>query len=184
MKKIDLYEIAIKLLGLYLIVIILTELRDLILYSTAWIQQMNRPQSVEDFDHTPFIIISGFCCLLLIALSGFFIFRTKQIAERICNKTEYVENVKIFTGRKTIYEICLVLIGLITIVLALPDFMAILINRIVLIQSEIPTGSYDTTIIIALGLKIGIGVISILYASALSNLLTRKNKFTEESNSS
>jgi hypothetical protein len=179
MKKIDLYEIAIKILGLYLVVIIISDIRVVVFYLTSWTQQKNNPDMFGDFDDTPALLATVLGFLALITLSSFLIFRTRQIATLISQKTDIEEDLKLFADRKTIYEICLVLLGLITVVLTLPDFIIKLKNHIRLVQSNVPTPDYnwtyyDTTFLITSGIKIGIGIIAIIYSDQLSNWLTKK----------
>lgn len=180
MKKIDLYEIAIKILGLYLIVIIINQLRDILIYFTVWFQQKNNPEMFGDFDQTPSLIVMTLGFLTLTALSAFLIFKTKSIAKLISRQSDFEEDLKLFADRKIIYEICLVLLGLITVVLTLPDFIYKLRNHITLVQSNIPTKDFDTTFLITSGIKIGIGIIAIIYSKQLSDLLAKRNKKSEK----
>ena len=81
MKKIDLYEIAIKILGLYLVVIIISQLREILVYFTVWFQQENNPKQFDGFDQTPIIIVSVLGFLAIIIFSGLLIFKTKKISK-------------------------------------------------------------------------------------------------------
>ncbi len=180
MKKIDLYEIAIKILGLYLIVIIINQLRDVLVQLTVWFQQKNNPEILGYFDQTPSIIVMIFGLLALITLSAFLIFKTKPIAKLISKKEDFEEDLKIFSDRKVIYEICLVLLGLISVVLTLPDFIFKLKNQISLVQSNILPKNYDTSFLITSGIKIGIGIIAIIYSKEIADFLTKRNSKREE----
>src|SRR5699024_11390060 len=113
MKKIDLYEIAIKILGLYLVVLIISQLRDVLIYLAAWTQQKKNPEMFVGFEQTPVFIITVMGFLALVVLSYLLIFRTKPMARLISTKTDFEENIPLLASRKTIYEICLVLLGLI-----------------------------------------------------------------------
>lgn len=174
MKKIDLYEIAIKILGLYLIVIIINQLRDILIYLTVWFQQKNNPEMIGDFNQTPSFVVMILGFATLTTLSAFLIFKTKTIAKLISKQSDFEEDIKLFADKKVIYETCLVLLGLIIVVLTLPDFIFKLINHMTFIQSNNPTKDYDTTFLITSGIKIGIGIIAIIYSAQLSCLLTKK----------
>lgn len=176
MKKIDLYEIAIKILGLYLVVVIINQLRDVLIYLTVWLQQNKHPEMFGDFDQTPAVIIMTLGFVALVVLSVFLIFKTKPIAKFISKKSDFEEDVKLFADKKVIYEICLVLLGLITIVLTVPDFIFKLRDHINLVQNNTPTGDYDMSFLITSGIKIGIGVVAIIYSTQLSDFLAKRNK--------
>ncbi len=176
MKKIDLYEIAIKILGLYLVVLIISQLRDVLIYLAAWTQQKKNPEMFVGFEQTPVFIITVMGFLALVVLSYLLIFRTKPMARLISTKTDFEENIPLLASRKTIYEICLVLLGLITIVSVLPDFIFKLKNHITSVQNNSPTDSYDRTFLVTSGLKMGIGIISIIYSNQLADLIARKDK--------
>ncbi|WP_157805340.1 hypothetical protein [Confluentibacter citreus] len=179
MKKIDLYEIAIKILGLYLIVIILSQLRDLIVYFTVWTQQKDNPELFGNFDQSPTLIATGLGFVALTILSSILIFKTKQIAKLICRKNDFEDDITLFAERKTIYEISLVLLGLVTIVLTLPDFIYKLKNHINFVQANLPTTDYDKAFLMTSGIKIGIGLIAIIYSTEFSNILTKRRKKNE-----
>lgn len=180
MKKIDLYEIAIKVLGLYLIVIIINQLRDVLVYLTVWTQQKDNPEMFGDFDQTPALLATVLGFLVLTVLSSLLIFKTKKIANLITSKADREEDLKLFAERKTIFEISLVLLGLVTVVLTLPDFIFKLKNHVNLVQSNLPIKDYDTTFLITSGIKIGIGVIAILYSEHLSYLMTKNRKTSQQ----
>lgn len=179
MKKIDLYEIALKILGLYLIVIIINQLREVLLYLTVWTQQKDNQEMFGGHDLAPTFYAAIFGFLALTLLSSILIFRTKQIAKLICKKSDLEEDLKLFADRKTVYEICLVLLGLVTIVDTLPDFIFKLKNYFNYAQAHSPTNDNDKAFLITSGIKIVIGLISIIYTSELSNILTKKRKAKE-----
>ncbi|MFD0988584.1 hypothetical protein ACFQ1R_00620 [Mariniflexile jejuense] len=176
MKKIDLYEIAIKILGLYLLTLIISQFREVMIYLTVWSQQKNNPEIFGDFDQFPAFIVTLLSFLALIILSSILIFKTKQIAKLISRKSDFEEDLRLFANKKTIYEICLVLLGLVTFVLTLPDFIYKLKNHINLVQSNLPTKDYDNAFLLTSGIKIGIGLIAIIYSTELSNLVTKKSE--------
>jgi len=96
MKKIDIYEIAIKILGLYLLDIIISQLRDIMIFVSNWTQQKNNPKLFGDFDQTPVLIVTVLGFVVLIVLASIFIFWTKQIAKLVCRKTDFEEDLSLF----------------------------------------------------------------------------------------
>jgi hypothetical protein len=115
MKKADIYEIAIKLMGIYLITHIIYSLRDIfeILFYSA-------TANTRQFGGT--VLLSGFFSLVLFSLVSFLlIFKTNAVVALITNESEREDEIKLFASKKTIYEIALVLIGGLTFIWSLPD---------------------------------------------------------------
>jgi len=174
MKKSDLYELAIKILGLYLVVLIIGQLRDIFVYLMLFLQAKSDPQAFGNFNQAPVFsgLILGF--IVLTTFSGLLIFKNRQITRLICKPGDYEESVKLFAEKEAIYEIALVLVGLVTIVLSLPDFIFKLKNHFNLVQADLPIQNNDTAFLITSGLKIIIGLIAVIYASQIAGLLTKK----------
>lgn len=176
MKKSDIYEIAVKILGIYIVVLILSQLRD-ILNSFGFIfQAKNNPDNFGHIDQLPIFIGVLIPFLLLILFSWFLIFRTKFITRLITKDIDFEENIKLFAEKKTIYEIAFVLVGFLTIVLSLPDFLYKLISHIQLVQSDLPTVHFETNYLIVSGLKVAVGVIAIKYSSELAGYFSKQKQ--------
>ena len=115
MKKADIYEIAAKLMGIYLITQIIYSLRgilEILFYSAT--------ATTQEFGGT--ILLSGvFGLVMLCLVSYFLVFRTKAVVAKIITLNEREDEVKLFAGKKTIYEIALVLIGGLTFIWSFPD---------------------------------------------------------------
>jgi hypothetical protein len=173
MKKTDIYEIAIKILGLYLVVLILSQLQHILNSAGFLIMAENDPDTFGHFDQIPLFVGVLVPFLLLIFFSWFLIFRTKYITKLITKDIDYEENIKLFAGKKEIYEIAFVLVGFLTIVLALPDFLYKLISHIQLVQSDSPTVHFETNYLIVSGLKVVVGIIAIRYSSGLAGYFSK-----------
>ena len=174
MKKADLYELAIKILGLYLVVLVIGQLREILVLLMLFLQSRSDPQAFGSFNQTHVFwgYLLGF--IVLATFSGLLIFKNRQITRLICKPSDYEESVRLFAEKETIYEIALVLVGLVTIVLTLPDFILKLKNHITLVQADLPIQNYETTFLFTSGLKIIIGLIAIIYASQIASLLSKK----------
>ena len=180
MKKSDIYEIAIKILGLYLVVIIIGQFKEVISYATILIQAKKDPTTFGGFDQTP-LFMEAICCLLVfIAFSGLLIFRTRQIAKLICKKGDYEETSKLFTDKKTIYEIALILVGLLTIIQTLPEFAFKLRSYILMMQNDYSIKDNDKNFLIIAGLKISVGILAIVYTRSISSYLTKEKNKTKK----
>ena len=172
MKKSDIYEIAIKILGLYLIFKVLDSLKELITYLSF----LNNPSSMGLFDQTPVIAITVFNFLIVTLFAWLLIFKTKTVTTWICKKEDYQETAKLFTEKKTIIEIALILFGLIVIVWTVPDFAVKLKNHINLLQNEFTVNMNDKGYIYIAGLKSILGIIAIAYAKSIASALTKKEE--------
>jgi hypothetical protein len=61
----------------------------------------------------------------------------------------------------------------------LPDFIYKLKNHINYVQVNLPTTDYDKAYLLTSGIKIGIGLIAIIYSTEFSNILTKRSKTNE-----
>ncbi|MEM6299280.1 MAG: hypothetical protein AAF740_11395 [Bacteroidota bacterium] len=176
MKKSDIYEIAIKILGLYLFFTTIGLLREVLAVFAAMSQAKQNPELFGSFDRAPFLILSIGNFAFVILFAAFLTFKTKAIVKLVCRPTDYEETSSLFADRKVIYELALVIMGLLIIVWTLPDFAFKLKNHIQLIQNNIPTKDYDTDFIITSAIKIVAGLIAIIYAKSISTALVKDNE--------
>lgn len=125
MKKSDVYEITIKILGIYLLVADISKLPGLLTFLRGHGSEINAEQGIEQVN---LLWINGLSFALLLILAVFLIAKTKFITRLVTNVSDQQENVKLFADRKVIYEIALVIIGGLLIVNSLPDLMYRLYN--------------------------------------------------------
>ena len=176
MKKSDIYEISIKILGLYLFFTSISLLRDVLTTFVVMTQANQNPNAFGAFDQTPFFILSIVNFAFVILFAALLTLKTKTIVKFVCKQTDYEETSTLFADRKVIYEIALVIMGLLLIVWTLPDLAFKLKNHIQLVQSNMPTKDYDTNFIITSAIKIVVGLIAIIYAKSISTTLVRDGK--------
>lgn len=120
MKKSDVYEITIKILGIYLLVADISKLPGLLTFVRGHGPEMNAEQGTEQIN---LLWINGLSFVLLLILAIFLIARTKFITRLVTTTADRQENVKLFADRKVIYEIAIVIIGGLLIVNTLPDLI-------------------------------------------------------------
>lgn len=176
MKKADLYEIAVKILGLYLVVILLNQIRELALYSTIFLQSQNQADHFDQNGQLPMFLVALLGTVILAIFVFLLIFRTKQVTKVISRPEDYAEDIKLFAEKKTIYEISLVIIGLLTLVLTVPDFIFRLKGYIQLVQNDFPKPKNETAFLIIDGIKAVIGALALIYAKSLARLLAKEKK--------
>jgi len=175
MKKSDIYEIAIKILGLYLFYNSIGLLSDVLTTFSLMTQAKQNPEAFGNFDQTPFFILSIANLLFVILLAALLTFKTKSIVKYVCKPSDFDETSTLFADRKVIYEIALVIMGLLLIVWTLPDFAFKLKSHIQLVLRNIPTKDYETNFIITSAIKIVVGLIAIFYANSISTTLVKDN---------
>ena len=176
MKKSDIYEIAIKILGLYLFFTSIELLRYVLTTFYAIVQARQTPDSFGDIDQIPFLILSVTNFIGVIVFASLLTFKTATIVKFVCQPTDYNETSSLFADRKVIYEMSLVIMGLLLIAWTLPDFAFRLRTHIQLIQSDMPTKDYDTNFLFTSTIKIVVGLIAIIYAQTISTVLAQDNK--------
>jgi hypothetical protein len=176
MKKSDIYEIAIKILGLYLLFTSIGLLRDVLTTYAVTTQARQNPEAFGDFDQAPFFILSIANFVFVILFATFMTLKTKTIVNLVCKSTDYEETSSLFADRKVIYEIALAIMGLLLIVWTLPEFAFKLKNYVQLVQSSRAIKDYDTNFLATSAIKIVLGLIAVIYAKSIATMLVKDNK--------
>lgn len=155
MKKSDIYEVAIKVLGIYLLVADISKLPNLLTFIG---NHASSPLEQQTADQGNMVLLNGLNFVFLMVLAILLIAGTKRITRWITNPTDYQENAKLFAERKVIYEISLVIIGGLLLVGTIPDFLYHLYT--------LANGNEQSNII-AEGAKIFIGIITVAFAKRI-----------------
>lgn len=164
MKKSDIYEIAIKILGIYFLVTIIQLLVGSLAYLSAMI--FNKSFSSNEM---LFGGVSFFVFIIMILLDLCFIFKTHVIIKMICKSSDFEQDVQFTVSKKSVYEIALVLMGMITIVWAFPDFIYKMWNYVQTLQM-----SQNKSSLVTSGIKIIVGLAAVLYSTAIANFLVKE----------
>ena len=165
MKKSDIYEIAIKILGIYFLVTII----QLMVGSFAYLSAMLFSENLSS-DNMLYAGVSFFVFIVMILLDLCFIFKTDMIVRMICKSSDFEQDVPFTVSRKSVYEIALVLMGLIIIVWAFPDFIYKIWNYVQSLQMS--TENKGT--LISSGIRILVGLIAVVYSTAIANFLAKE----------
>ncbi|MDB5149578.1 MAG: hypothetical protein JWQ57_3598 [Mucilaginibacter sp.] len=155
MKKSDIYEVAIKVLGIYLLVADISKLPNLIAFIGNHVSSPIEQQAGEQGN---MMLVNGLNFVFLMVLAILLIAGTKRITRWITNESDYQENAKLFAERKVIYEISLVIIGGLLLVGTIPDFLYHLYTF---------ANANEQSNIIAEGAKIFIGIITVAFAKRI-----------------
>ncbi len=93
-----------------------------------------------------------------------------MIVRMICKSSDFEQDVPFTVSRKSVYEIALVLMGLIIIVWAFPDFIYKIWNYVQSLQMS--TENKGT--LISSGIRIVVGLIAVVYSTAIANFLAKE----------
>lgn len=173
MKKSDIYEISIKILGIYLFFSSIVMLRDLIYLMAMWFQ------SKSDFGDDVLVEMLVFGLLnfvLVIVFASFITFKTKRIVKFVCQKTDFEESAALFAHKKVIYEMALVIMGLLLIAWTIPDFVFRMMNYFAQDSQVQERKLFQTDFVIVAIIKLVVGMISITGANYISALLVKDRK--------
>ena len=165
MKKSDIYEIAIKILGIYFLVTIIQLMVGSFAYLSAMIFNSNLSS-----DNMLYAGVSLFVFIIMILLDLCFIFKTDMIVRMICKSSDFEQDVPFTVSRKSVYEIALVLMGLIIIVWAFPDFIYKIWNYVQSLQMN----TENKSSLITSGIRILVGLIAVVYSTAIANFLAKE----------
>ncbi|SDP92101.1 hypothetical protein SAMN05428975_3633 [Mucilaginibacter sp. OK268] len=156
MKKSDVYEITIKILGIYLLVADISKLPGLLTFFSSHGGNMNVAQGAEQIND---LWINSLQFALLFILAVFLIAKTKFITRVVTNAADYQENVKLFADRKVIYEMALLIIGGLLIVNTLPDLIYRIYNL---------TNAADQQSVISSCSRLFIGIITVAFGKRIA----------------
>jgi hypothetical protein len=172
MKKSDIYEVAIKILGLYVLLFTCTSLLHEVIESYGILKYSSGGEQIKSINTKLFILVVMH--FVLVALFGAFLtLKTKTIVQYICSATDFEETVSFSMDKKVILEIALMVTGLLLIVWGLPDFLLKLKDHIYKVQSDFPRNENEVNFLILSGLKILIGGITVTYAKAIASYLIK-----------
>ena len=173
MKKKDIYEVALKILGLLLVLPIIKKLEQIISFFFMWMEQFSNPALRGISNQTPLLLLSIFFFACLVAFSGILIFKTEIIAKLISKPSDQFEGLQLPANKKSIFEVSLVLLGLITIVWTVPDFLMQFKLYLSNIENYRSTTNQETFLTSSF-LKITIGIASIIFSDKFSTFLVQK----------
>lgn len=176
MKKSDIFEIAVKILGLYLFYESIGEIKEL-LTNLSWIlQRVENHNLYSEYSYTLILIASIVNCVLVLTFAVFLTCNTKGIVRKLCKSNDFDEKLEISASKKGIYEVILVLLGLILVVWSIPDFTFRLINHIKLVQNDFQINDYNVYFVIVTGIRIALGLIIIAFAKSFALLFSGRYK--------
>src|SRR5690606_7129604 len=94
-----------------------------VLMFTSLLVQSKNDASFSEIDQMPIFLITVFCFIVLMVFLALLIFKTRDITKIICRKEDFEEVSGLINDKRTIYEVTLTVVGLLTIILTVPDFV-------------------------------------------------------------
>lgn len=173
MKKSDIYEIAIKLMGLYLFFTSIELIQYLL---TTLVVMVDAQHDQDQSFYLMMFLVTCVIFVLVILFASFLTFKTKAIVKYVCKPIDYEETAALFADRKVIYEIALVVMGLLLIVWTLPDFIFKLNNYMQLTEIDMPQVDPGTNFLIVAAIKIFVGLIAVIFAKSIAPFLGKDDK--------
>jgi len=175
MKKSDIYEVAIKIMGLYLFFTSISLIREILMAFALISQEKQFNVTADDFSKT-MLILSIVNFVLVILFAAFLTFKTKSIVKLVCKQTDFEETSSLFADRKVIYEIALVVMGMLLFLWTIPEFVFKLKNYFLFGQIKMPD-MYNEKYFIGVALiKIIVGLLSIIFAKWIASILVKENR--------
>jgi hypothetical protein len=176
MKKSDVYEVAVKILGLYMATYLFSLVQTLVSSIILLFPENSFPNSgtTNFFTFLAIVVYTG----LLLAFLYLLIFKTKQVVKKLCSASDYEEDVKLFTDKKTILEIALLIIGGTVAIWALPDLASQLYNLFTLARGNFNISLKDREIryLVVVVVRLIIGILVVLDAKPLAAFFTKEKK--------
>src|SRR5688500_5773200 len=111
MKKSDIYEIAIKILGIYLFFTCIGLLSD-VLATLAMMSQTDQFTPGDTSMYRMLFLLSIANFLFVALFTAFLTFKTRTIVKFVCKPADYEASSTLFADRKVMYEMALVVMGL------------------------------------------------------------------------
>lgn len=174
MSKSSLYEIASRILGLYVLFTATDPFIDLVYALLAVQQAQANPEAFGDLNQMPFAIVALAHLLLVLSLGIFLVFGNRSLAKWICRPDDYSENANLFASKQEVYEIALVIFSLWLVFWTLPEFVFKLKTQIQLVQQDQPTNPYDESYLFIAAIKITLGLLVLFNAPLVSGWLSRR----------
>jgi hypothetical protein len=180
MKKSDIYELVIKLLGIYLFITYLLSVVTSVAHGLEY-EVSNQTNNIVQPNLTALLVFDVFVKFFIVLLALFLIFKTNYITKKILTVNDYEENIKLFADKKIIYEIALLITGGIIVIWTLPDFADRLYDYIYLKKYMFVIHSPDKDFLITSTIRLFLALIVVIYAKPIAAYFDRSTIVTTKS---
>ncbi|MDR2283819.1 MAG: hypothetical protein LBE37_11445 [Sphingobacterium sp.] len=169
MKKTNLLNLAIQIIGIVLFVYSLNSVKELLLYISLPIT------SSDNIEKTSLVVPLLLTITLQWLIALLFAFKPHLISNiLIKNKEHQTEKVSLLLDSKELLKSALVIIGTTVILLSLPGLILATVKYINLVQTSDPNKSFDLTNIATNGLKILLASALVYFSNQITHYLGSK----------
>ncbi len=173
MKKSTIYEIAIRIIGIYALTLIVYQL---VAALDSAVNLVTYDKTTDKGEFGIVTLLIGIAIFIMIAIIPWYLlFRTQWIVKKICPPEDFEENVSLFAEPKVIYEIAIMVAGILLIIWSLPDFVLKFINYLNMRRTMFPAND-NFAFLQTYVAKIIIGAIAIAYANPIAAYFARRTK--------
>jgi hypothetical protein len=178
LKKSDVYEVAIKILGLYLIKDLLSSFSSVLMNLDVVWSSWGRD---EEFGGIYFY--SLFFSLLfsgaILFVMWMFLFRTERVVEKICKPEDFSEQVRLVARKRDIIQVSIVITALVLLVWTLPEFIFRAGSYISAMRNHLGYTTSDVHFAIIGLLKVIAALIFLGFSGSLANYFSRQKETKE-----
>ena len=185
MKKVDIYEILLKVFGLYFLFSILMKIE--VFFITIWsalqFETFNNDPSEGLFQNIkwlPTILIIILYFGLLFFLFYMLFYKTDTIIKRIAKPADYETMTISFINQKFTYKLISIVFGLLMIGNSIPDLIIAINEKIYYVQNNFDYSNFSNVGITSNAIKTIIGLVLIIGAELFASLLSKKSIQKEE----
>ncbi|ERJ57877.1 hypothetical protein [Sphingobacterium paucimobilis] len=171
MKKTDLLNLAIRIIGIILFLYSINSIKELLFYFALPINSIAVDECVS------FIGVLLFTIIIQWILAALLMFKSDSITNLLIkNRDDHTQEFSPPYTQKDMLRSALVIIGITVIVLHLPDFIINTVKYIRLVQANDPSKSFDLTNVETSALKIILAYAMIYFSSQISTYFYQTNK--------
>jgi hypothetical protein len=173
MKKSDIYEIAIKILGIYLFATSVISVFSNTVSEIYFLGNSNNES--ENFPWATYLTIAILNNIVVpIFVSLFLLFKTNFIVKKICVPSDFEESVHLFAEPRVIYETALVITGLLLIIWEIPDLSSKLKFFLEEVKSETGHNFNEVKYIWLSVIKILVGMFVLLLSRQIAGFFGKR----------
>lgn len=171
MKKTDLQNLALRIIGIILFLYSINSIKELLFYFAL------PTNSIAVDERVSFIGVLLFTIIIQWILAALLMFKSDSITNLLIkNRDDHTQEFSLPYTQKDMLRSALVIIGITVIVIHLPDFIISTVKYIRLAQANDPSKSFDLTNVETSGLKIILAYAMIYFSSQISTYFYQTNK--------
>jgi len=161
MKKKDLFDISIKIIGIFLVLFSINSSKELLLYNAV----SNSSANMNEQNSVLLILLSNLILQLLIAF--LFLLKSEVFVHFFIND-DPTNNKALACNKFEAYRCGLILVGITLVILSLPSFIVNLFKYIYLVQNDVRNREFEFINFVTQGIKLLLSTTIIFCATKIS----------------